>query len=101
MKQKQLRIIKCPICGCEYLPSEIYYPNDFLGKPKDIVKDTYGKILSFNGNSMNDTEYFKCYSCGADFEVVATTNFVAKPIGNSEKPYTTKLKKEKFFLDEI
>lgn len=100
MKPKQLRIIKCPICGYEYLPAEIFLPNDFLGKPKNIVKDIGGKILSYEGSSMNDTETYKCDSCGTLFEVVSTTNFVSKPIGENAPHYTTKLNISKFKLEE-
>lgn len=32
-QDKKLELIICPKCGREYLPAEIYYPNEFLGKP--------------------------------------------------------------------
>ena len=59
MKPKQLRVIKCPTCGYEYLPAEIYMPNDFLGKPNNLMRDEHGKIIGFNGIKMNDTETYK------------------------------------------
>jgi DNA-directed RNA polymerase subunit RPC12/RpoP len=100
MKPKQLRIIKCPTCGYEYLPAEIFMPNEFLGKPKNIVKDVYGKILGYEGIKMNDTETYKCDSCNTTFEVVSTTNFVSKPIGEKTPHYVTKLNTTKFNLEE-
>ena len=100
MKPKQLRIIKCPTCGYEYLPAEIFLPDEFLGKPKNIVKDVYGKILGYEGIKMNDTEIFKCDSCNTTFEVVSTTNFVSRPIGGNTPEYTTKLNVTKFKLEE-
>jgi DNA-directed RNA polymerase subunit RPC12/RpoP len=100
VKPKQLRIIKCPICGWEYLPAEIFLPNEFLGKPKDIVKDYCGKIIGYNGNSMNDTETYKCDNCSTTFEVVSTTNFTVKPIGENSPHYVTKLNTPKFKLEE-
>ena len=41
--------IRCPHCGCEYLPAEIYLPNDFLGYPTNIIKDEKGEILGLLG----------------------------------------------------
>lgn len=100
MKPKQLRIIACPICGWEYLPAEIFLPNEFLGKPKDIVKDSYGKIIGYSGSSMNDSETYKCDNCNSTFEVVSTTNFVSKPMGGNSPQYVTKLNTTKFKLEE-
>lgn len=100
MKPKQLRVIKCPECGYEYLPAEIYLPNDFLGKPKNIMKDSNGKILGFDGIKMNDTETYKCDNCDTLFEVVSTTYFASKPIGHSADEYVTKLSSDKFTMAE-
>lgn len=100
MKAKQLRIIKCPNCGYEYLPAEIYYPNNFLGYPKNIVRDDNGKILGFDNHSMLDTETFICDNCNADFEVTSTTNFAVKLIGSETEHYVTKLTSERLFLEE-
>ena len=52
--------IGCPHWGCEYLPAEIYLPNDFLGRPGEIFKDENGVILGFQGTDMNTTETFTC-----------------------------------------
>lgn len=39
-------VIKCPHCGAEYLPSEIFMPEDILGgAPKNLIKDPLGKVL--------------------------------------------------------
>lgn len=100
MKPKQLRIIKCPICGYEYLPAEIFLPNEFLGKPKNIIKDVSGKIISYEGIKMNDTETYKCDYCDSLFEVISTTNFVSRPIGENAPHYVTKLNISKFKLEE-
>jgi hypothetical protein len=100
MRQKQMRIIKCPVCGCEYLPGEIYYPKHFLGQPKDVVRDSYGKIIGFIGKSMDDTEKFSCYNCNTCFEVVATTNFQVNLIGEDTPHHVTKLQTTKYKLDE-
>jgi rubredoxin len=100
MKPKQLRVIKCPVCEYEYLPAEIYMPNDFLGKPDTVIRDENGKILGFTGLKMNDTESYKCDNCDNLFEVVSTTYFSSKTTGSSSDGYVTKLNKDKFFLQE-
>ena len=101
MKPKQLRIIKCPTCGYEYLPAEIFLPNEFLGKPKNIIKNSDGKIVGYEGIKMNDTELYRCDNCDCTFEIISTTNFISRPIGDSAPSHITKLSKEKFKLEEI
>ena len=101
MKPKLLRVIKCPMCGYEYLPAEIYLPNEFLGKPKNIMKDVNGKILGYEGTKMNDTETYKCDNCDSLFKVVSTTNFVSEPICQYSEEYVTKISTNKLFLQEI
>ena len=99
MKNKKEKIIVCPQCGYEYLPAEIYMPNSFLGKPKDITKEHMtGKILDYMGNSMNLTETYICDNCDTKFKVVANLNFNAQKLSDSK--YKTKFKKEKLFLKE-
>jgi DNA-directed RNA polymerase subunit RPC12/RpoP len=99
MKPKQLRVIKCPVCGYEYLPAEIYLPNEFLGKPRDIVRDINGKILGFSGVKMNDTESYRCDNCNTLFNVVFTTYFNSKEAVTPDE-HVTKLSKDKLFLRE-
>lgn len=67
--------IKCPKCGQEYLACEIYYPKEFLGNAKDIVKDSEGHIRSFNNDDMNLHEEFTCYNCNTLFNVDADVSF--------------------------
>ena len=67
--------IRCPQCSCEYLPAEIYYPNDFLGKPTNIIKDEEGQVLGFHGEDMNTVETFICDKCGTKFTVDASITF--------------------------
>ena len=62
---KKYYAIKCPKCGWEYLPEEIYV--SILGKPKNIVKDENGKILFFDGDSVDLHEEYICDNCGCTF----------------------------------
>ena len=60
MKNKSFSTIKCPKCGYEYLPAEIFFPKSLLGNPKDIIRDDDGSIEFFNGETMNLHEEFEC-----------------------------------------
>lgn len=67
--------IKCPNCGCEYLPAELFYPKTFFGEPTDIVKDETGAILGYSGADMNTSETYLCDKCNKSFSIEATVAF--------------------------
>lgn len=66
--------IKCPHCGREYLPCEIYYPDEFLGNAKNVVVDNKC-IIYFDGQDMNLEEEYVCDDCGKSFRVKAKVSF--------------------------
>ena len=68
-------IIKCPVCGAEYLPAEIYLPDNFLGKPTEIVRDSLGRIEFHFGTNSDLDEEFICDYCATHFKVHANINF--------------------------
>lgn len=47
--------IKCPYCDTEYLPSEIFLPEHFLGQEHDVERDTLGHILYYEGIDADPT----------------------------------------------
>ena len=74
-------IIKCPHCGAEYLPGEIYMPGAIIGQPNDIVKDSLGRILYEDypeGKEPDMVEHFICDYCDKPFIVEATVTYKAK-----------------------
>lgn len=74
-------IIKCPHCGQEYLPEELFAANSFLGKPQDIVKDSFGKIIYSEypeGEEPVTIETYICDKCENSFIVEATITYKAK-----------------------
>ena len=74
MEEKPI-VIKCPKCGQEYLPAEIFYAESFLGEPRDIVKTSSGAIDFYDGDSMNLEEQYVCDHCGAILNIKAKVTF--------------------------
>ena len=99
MKAKQ--VIKCPNCGAEYLPSEIYYRDEISGKAMGIQKDETGKILNFTDKDYTPVEHYECDICGEKLTVTVTTTYTV----DSKKKLTneTLIKKDTkstYILDE-
>ncbi len=70
--------IKCPHCGAEYMPSEIYIPSDFLPKFEDLTKDDDGKIVAVYERPMNLDEEYTCDKCGHRFAIHAKVEFTTE-----------------------
>jgi hypothetical protein len=72
-------VIRCPHCGAEYLPGEIYMPGALIGQPDDIVKDAVGKIIyedySTEAREPDMIEHFTCYYCEKPFVIEATVTY--------------------------
>lgn len=68
--------IVCPYCGAEYLPSEIYVPSAFFGKPSLIIKNEDGKLSDiYNSDLMDLKEEYICDKCNHTFFVEANISF--------------------------
>ena len=97
-------IIKCCNCGAEYLPAEIFLPNDFLGKPNSIEKDINGRIINFFGSNMNMFEKYICDYCGERLNIEASVKFYTsvrdKNKNKYKNNYRTQLTKPSLFLQE-
>lgn len=102
MKDYDIKI-KCPTCGREYLPAEIYIPNSFFGKPSFIDRNDAGKIMSYSGSSMDVKEKYICDSCSTAFKVTAKVSFYTSEITSEsfDKPSSIKITPTNLFtLDE-
>lgn len=64
---KDFVIVKCPKCGYEYTAAEIFYPQDLLGNPNNIIRDDEGKIILVEGKQPVLEETFECDKCGTTF----------------------------------
>lgn len=76
--QHKTAIIKCPHCGAEYLPGEIYMPGSLIGQPCDLVKDSLGKIIY--EDYLDDKEpcleeHFECEYCEKPFIIEAILTY--------------------------
>lgn len=102
MKPKRIDKIICPVCGTEYLPAEVYLPNELLGRPSDIERDITGKILSFCGKTLSPKETYTCDKCNSLFEVFAKVQFNTRLSHNVDfsTPYSGAVTKPKLFFDE-
>lgn len=73
-------IIKCPYCGFEYSPSEVFMPGEIVGTPKSLVKDPLGKIIYtewVEGEEAEQVEHFACEGCGKSFTVKPVVTYTA------------------------
>lgn len=72
-------VIRCPHCGTEYLPGEIYMPGSLIGQPDEVIKDSLGKIIYEDYHSElrepNMTERFICENCNKPFIIEATVTY--------------------------
>ena len=71
-------VIRCPHCGAEYLPGEIYMPGAILGIPEDIVRDSLGRLLYEDyreGKEPDAVEHFICDYCDKPFIIEATVTY--------------------------
>lgn len=102
MRPRKFEVIECPRCGREYLPAEIFIPKYFFGKPRDIVRDCYGKILDYEDTSIDLSESYTCDKCNTDFEVKAKISFVSGvgKLENIDEPYTVKLTNNLFLTED-
>lgn len=86
-------VIRCPFCGCEYLPGEIYMPGALIGQPDEVIRDSFGKIIYEDyykvSHNPDMTEHFTCDHCEKPFIVEATVTYKAREEA-PENDFTTK-----------
>ena len=67
--------IVCPHCGREYMPAEIFMPEDLLGKPMEVIRNEAGHIEFYLGDSPDFIETYICDECNTEFKVEANLTF--------------------------
>ena len=99
---KKDTVIKCPNCGYEYLPGEIYLPKYFLGQPKEVERTIDGKVdYEFRIPQCLD-ELYTCDFCKKTFNVTAKLTFETKldKTKNFDEVYESKLYTNRIYLQE-
>ena len=89
--------IKCPHCGYEYLPAEIFSAKYLLGRPTDIVRTPAGDIDFYLGEEPDLVESYICDHCQTEFSVSChlTFDIVEGSNYNFDDDYTTKIPQTK------
>ena len=65
-------VITCPHCGYQYVPADIFYPGELIGKPEQVIRDALGKIIyqEYDDEEMpGQVEHYVCDECGKSFVV--------------------------------
>ena len=94
MEKKSYKVISCPVCGREYVPSEIFVPKYFMGTIKDKMLDENGKIELFNGTDMDLEETYICDGCHNHMKIRAKVDFeVSSVFDGFEEEYSYPLQK--------
>ena len=99
---KDLPKIICPVCGQEYLPSEIFDPEAVFGKQYDITKSESGEIKFYLGDDPDLEEEYICDSCNTKLKITMNMSFDVKQFEEENfEEYSTKLERpKKIKLDE-
>lgn len=75
-------VIRCPHCGAEYLPGEIYMPGSIIGQPDEVIRDSFGKIIyedyTTETREPDLVEHFTCEYCEKPFIIEAAITYKAK-----------------------
>lgn len=97
---KKYYVIKCPKCGWEYLPEDIYV--QILGRPKNEVRDENGKILFFDGETMDLHEEYICDHCDCAFMIDMKSSFDVKidNVHDFSEDYSTPIYEDRIELKE-
>ena len=102
MKPRKFDTIACPNCGYEYLPAEIYVPKAFFGKPFMLERDASGKLINYEGSSIDLFETYTCDKCNHTFRIVAKIGFTTEEdkLENFDEEYSSPICKSALFLEE-
>ena len=94
--------IKCPVCGYEYVVSEIFIPKYLLGNPKLIERDNEGKIDVYVGDEQDLVEEYTCDNCSTAFKVRANITFDVEVLENKtfNDEYITEIYTDRLTLKE-
>lgn len=77
-QKKNWQVIKCPHCGYEHVPAEIFMPGELIGRTKTVIRDALGKIIYVEYYDEEEpiatTKYF-CDNCDRPFVVEPVVSY--------------------------
>jgi len=82
-------LIKCPHCGAEYLPEEIFVASELFGHPK-VMKDKNGIIEYTDRDDSIVSEEYICDYCSKKFVSTIEFSFSSKLVDECEDDYEIK-----------
>lgn len=102
MKPRKFETIDCPRCGWQYLPAEIYTDRAFTGRPYHIERLENGKIVEYDGTSVDQFETYTCDCCNTEFRVMCKMTFVTEEtrLANFDEEYIAPLITKKDLFTE-
>lgn len=89
-----MNYIRCPKCGYEYHPSEIFIPTAVIGKPHFIERDNNGCITNVIADNTDYTESYRCDNCNNLFSITMKCDYEIEAVSEMKdcsSDYTTKL----------
>ena len=100
--KKKVNIIKCPKCGAEYLPPEIFIPNAFFGKLDEVERYADYTIKRYYGKPMDTTEHYRCDQCDTPLKITTKLQFNVEEDAkyNFNEDYVSSLRNKSLFLKE-
>lgn len=81
--ETKYQVITCPYCGAQYVPAEIYMPEDLVGRTDSVIKDPLGKLMYVDYQEDHEQDLiatYRCDHCDHDFTVEASITFKSKKV---------------------
>jgi len=78
---KKWPVITCPHCGYQYVPADIFMPEELTGRTTQIVRDALGKIIYQEYDEDEEpcqVEHYCCDECGKPFIIEPVITYKVK-----------------------
>ena len=102
MAKDKFKKIKCPKCGYEYLPAEVFFAETLLGKPEKIIRSAEGNIELYTGEEPSFQEEWICDKCNAALIIDVDLNITTQlnPCHDFSEDYESTVYTNRITLEE-